>query len=364
MFFVATLFPAAFFGDFKMKKFRWMVFFVSLCSFGVAHGEVIYENDMETGTLNQIFPEDVNRYAGVTAVLSSDVAHSGTKSVKIGYPGDEAGVELKPSPFPLTTTLFTRKYEYYAPGWEGNWPVGLKTSRYFTTPNYSLSGPLSGGYAYMSEKLIWQTYNDDFEDSDYGLGLNNAIFNLDLQTTYSPTQLFGNGLPYIRTGHWYKYETWMELNSAVDVPDGVLKVWIDDVLVYSDEAVVWKSTSRGVPNGDGWQSMWFGGNYSGAIFGDPSQTLYRYIDDIYLSTSLDLLAPDPNGDFDNDDDVDGADFLRWQRDTSIGSLSDWEANFGATSALEAASAVPEPTTSALAILATISLLAGRHRSRR
>jgi hypothetical protein len=33
--------------------------------------------------------------------------------------------------------------------------------------------------------------------------------------------------------------------------------------------------------------MWLGGNYSGATFGNPSTTLYRYIDDVYVSTTLD-----------------------------------------------------------------------------
>jgi hypothetical protein len=33
--------------------------------------------------------------------------------------------------------------------------------------------------------------------------------------------------------------------------------------------------------------MWFGGNYSGATFGGPTETLYRYIDDLYLSKTLD-----------------------------------------------------------------------------
>jgi hypothetical protein len=48
------------------------------------------------------------------------------------------------------------------------------------------------------------------------------------------------------------------------------------------------------------------------------------------------------GDFDNDGDVDGRDFLVWQRNPSVGSLSDWQTNFG-TGALSAATAVPEPS---------------------
>lgn len=50
------------------------------------------------------------------------------------------------------------------------------------------------------------------------------------------------------------------------------------------------------------------------------------------------------GDFDMDGDVDGTDFLVWQRNPAVGNLADWQANYGATSALAAATAaVPEPT---------------------
>jgi hypothetical protein len=244
----------------------------------------IFHSDFESGALDEIF-FDVNTYGGVDVALSTDIAHSGTSAVKITYPNDEAGVELKPAPFPLTSSLYARKYEYFAPGWEGNWPVGLKTSRFFTRDDFA-TGAEPDGYAYASEKLIWQTYEGDPNDQ-YARGLNVAIFNLDLEATYAAGTSFGNGQPYVRTGHWYKMETWMVLNSGVDVADGVLRIWIDDQVVYDRADVVWKSTSRGVPNGEGWQSMWFGGNYSGATFGGPSVPVDRYIDDVYLSTTLD-----------------------------------------------------------------------------
>ncbi len=73
------------------------------------------------------------------------------------------------------------------------------------------------------------------------------------------------------------------------------------------------------------------------------------------------------GDFDGDGDVDGADFLSWQRDTNVGSLSDWETNFG-TSNVSAASvssfsAVPEPSSAILLIGGMTILLRGSSRSR-
>jgi hypothetical protein len=75
------------------------------------------------------------------------------------------------------------------------------------------------------------------------------------------------------------------------------------------------------------------------------------------------------GDFDEDGDVDGRDFLTWQRDTSVGDLADWQANFGsgamssfiaapaaADSSNSGASSVPEPTSIALGAAALGLLL--------
>ena len=77
---------------------------------------------------------------------------------------------------------------------------------------------------------------------------------------------------------------------------------------------------------------------------------------VVMQTTLD-------GDFDEDSDVDGADFLAWQRDTSVGNLADWEANFGTTSAVEAtSSSVPEPG-SMLLLLAGSAVLFFERRAR-
>jgi hypothetical protein len=54
-----------------------------------------------------------------------------------------------------------------------------------------------------------------------------------------------------------------------------------------------------------------------------------------LSTSL-------PGDFDFDGDVDGRDFLKWQRNPSIGDLSDWQNNYGTGALTANSTAVPEP----------------------
>ncbi len=82
-------------------------------------------------------------------------------------------------------------------------------------------------------------------------------------------------------------------------------------------------------------------------------------------TSLKLVGGLP-GDFDNDGDVDGRDFLIWQRGGSPGGplsaadLADWQSGYGTPLAANA-SAVPEPNSIAFFILGCAALLAGRKR---
>ena len=83
------------------------------------------------------------------------------------------------------------------------------------------------------------------------------------------------------------------------------------------------------------------------------------------------------GDFDGDVDVDGADFLEWQRDSTVGALADWRGNFGTTGGggslgpyLEvtitspAVSAIPEPSSLFLLIVASSAMLCTTCRGKR
>jgi len=87
---------------------------------------------------------------------------------------------------------------------------------------------------------------------------------------------------------------------------------------------------------------------------------------------LDLFAGIDGG-FDSDSDVDGADFLSWQRGESSGrlvngdlnpaELADWQANFGqdTASASAAAASVPEPASLLLMAAGAMMMTLGRRR---
>ena len=77
------------------------------------------------------------------------------------------------------------------------------------------------------------------------------------------------------------------------------------------------------------------------------------IDELRLGTTWADVAPiagaEAPGDFDSDGDVDGADFLAWQRGNATGgttaaNLTLWENNFGTSAAGASTGAVPEPTS--------------------
>jgi endoglucanase len=119
----------------------------------------------------------------------------------------------------------------------------------------------------------------------------------------------------------------------------------------------------------GW-TWWAGGpwwgNYMYSIeptnLGQPSQA-DRPVMGVVQPFFYQAPLADP-GDFDNDGDVDGADFLIWQRGESpdplsTGDLTDWQANYGLSSL--ATATVPEPSALVLASLGLGTIIA---RSRR
>jgi hypothetical protein len=90
-------------------------------------------------------------------------------------------------------------------------------------------------------------------------------------------------------------------------------------------------------------------------FGASGQYTVRW-NELSLITQVGLL-----GDFNDDDRVDGQDFLVWQRGgsptpLSAGDLTDWRTNFGDVASAPGVNAVPEPSAFGLLTLASVSAI--------
>ncbi len=110
-------------------------------------------------------------------------------------------------------------------------------------------------------------------------------------------------------------------------------------------------------------AFFFGGKIDEVAFWDSALTQENI--DWLQANSLATLPVSPEGDFDGDLDVDGADFLSWQRNSGGATdLGLWEGGFGTTSAEATVSAVPEPTTALLSGFAALALALRSMRRRR
>ena len=103
------------------------------------------------------------------------------------------------------------------------------------------------------------------------------------------------------------------------------------------------------------------------LLNGPALTTYTIVEPSFRNYSLSTevtIAPGP-GDFDNDGDVDGHDFLVWQRGGSLNPLSAvdlaiWQAEYGTNEGFTAAgAAVPEPLTFNMFAIAALTLIVRR-----
>lgn len=89
---------------------------------------------------------------------------------------------------------------------------------------------------------------------------------------------------------------------------------------------------------------------------EPAEVTFQWVADV------------PLADFDDDGDIDGGDFLAWQRACGAGTLTAddlqlWQQQWGAAASAVAAASVPEPAAGGLIALAAAALLVARSRRR-
>ena len=151
----------------------------------------------------------------------------------------------------------------------------------------------------------------------------------------------------------------MGINTSMEID--LLSTLVFDQLEVRGDATLAGSLSVSVIDvfalspGDTFEIVDVGGSLSGTFDGLPEGGHVGTFGDTRLFISYIggdgndvVLAATLPGDFNSDLVVDAQDFLLWQRNPSIGALSDWEMNYGQSTA-QAATTVPEPSTFLLVI---------------
>ena len=154
--------------------------------------------------------------------------------------------------------------------------------------------------------------------------------------------------PVVEKDQWLSVELMVKHNTP-GVADGEQAFWIDGELIGHWEKIKWRTSPTL------WANAFVLETYLQDALVTPNNT--ALFDNVVIASEYigpsGLTIPGIPGDFDADEDVDGADFLGWQRDMNVGSFSDWEANFGTTPlGIAAAATVPEPSGAAMIFFAT------------
>ncbi len=150
---------------------------------------------------------------------------------------------------------------------------------------------------------------------------------------------------WVPSGLTWTADTWYNFTFKLDYGTKTYDLFLDGTKVNADPIRFYNESSQAA-------TRFFvsrGTNQAGSILDDVN---------IFATPETPILA----GDFDQDGDVDGNDFLVWQQDVSVGSLEDWKANFGTTSGGGGVAGVPEPGSVVLALAAIVVGMGRRRRA--
>jgi hypothetical protein len=218
---------------------------------------------------------------------------------------------------------------------------------------------ISGGFGYNATLDTGPSSFERAMNEDFGLFTTLPMASPSLMFIYTDRPTAGNTGPAGLAGEEYVINFTGPGSITVDHA-GILVAKRDESALFTAATKTYEQLwADGILQANGLSGL------DGAIFGDFFTTMGTLGSDNYKLTSK--LTSGPAGDFDSDGDVDGADFLRWQRGgspspLSPGDLATWKANFGSGAAAAAVGAVPEPTAFFSALVALCGL--GVWRSRR
>lgn len=153
------------------------------------------------------------------------------------------------------------------------------------------------------------------------------------------------GIDAVGSGNPDLGETWSEVGGADDT-------FLSELFLQGESTI---AAGNSLNLGLAFDPTVFGLGVDGDLrfsFGPPDEAL--------IATRVEYInGTGTNGDFDTDGDVDGADFLRWQRDfptLNAADLAQWQNNYGAGNLVAGSVAVPEPGSVALLVIGGVLFL--------
>ncbi len=253
-----------------------------------ARGTILFQDGFENGTLttkqNGYGWNGANAGSGDGVSVSTDIARSGTRSVKFTFGGGPAGAdawsELRYILGNNMTDVYIQWYQYFPDGTEGLGPRwthrsdGVSNNKLFKlwADNYTgytvMTGigsyPLSGG-------------NSNFF-TDYGTNQTggNGNFGKDVDSV---------GLTDALRGKWVKFLYHVKTASSAN-NDGVLQLWVDDELRVNN-------TDMNLYPLNGLGNYFRNGYFMGWANSGFDETSNTYVDDVTIADAPIDTSPAP-----------------------------------------------------------------------
>ena len=227
-----------------------------------------------------------------------------------------------------------------------NWTEGTPSATYFYAQTVYETTTFPGfPIVDVNASLEWNdpdsgryTFTGAFPDDPANYGIPGTRDDWNLQ----PTPEFTNSASFLNADI-------VAAGFAADASGGPFSVVIDDDII---NALITDENNRGLRFGPLANSQFTNWKIWGGDVGtDPGGASPPSADLVpYLEVTIETPPAGP-GDFDEDGDIDGNDFLVWQRGGSpngatAGDLNEWETNYG-PAAVAVSTSVPEPTTGLL-----------------
>jgi hypothetical protein len=341
-------------------------------------------NDFNAGQLEEIrfdfLNNDGDNQGGSTVTAEVEIERVATGGIVIrgAALGTGAG-SIAPQPLslsqsdPFTVVLALDKtnnnYEVFTKNGDGPFttlggPAAIDSSRNGNSIRFVANNSFAGAGEFFDINRIYLTDTDPTNISNDRLTLqvntvtgeiklrntSSTTFDIDAYTITSST-LAGD----LNLAGWDSLSDKVPLFDPVDGPDadsilgnGVGETW-DEAPGSSNKVLAERFLlgSSVFPNG---REVSLGNAFK--VGGDTNSLTFQYRNadtGAIVTGDFEFVTTGPNGDYDNDGDVDGRDFLIWQRGGSPNSLSSgdlaaWQANYGTGSIAAANVAVPEPSS--------------------